>query len=137
MPKYYPVEIGVPLAASRSDLADFQWTNIGIGANFLLPDDDAHLLRVAFDRPCIVRLLDEMPLSTEDDIGPSEGLVSEHFVYKVEGSAFCRAQSEAWKGCFQNVRHYRFITGWTCMDVLSEALPSFTVIARAVVSRTT
>jgi hypothetical protein len=71
-----------------------------------------------------------MPLSTEDD-GPSEGLVPDHFAYRVEGSAFVDAQSEAWKLVNAPVAHYRFITGWACMDVLSSGQPSFTVIGRS------
>ncbi len=77
LPKYSPINIGVPLQASRSDLVSFEWSTNGITADFILPDDDAHLLRVSFDKQCIVRILDEMPLSTEDDTS-NEGLVSEH-----------------------------------------------------------
>ena len=130
MPKYHPIEVGVSLSASRSDLVGFQWINNVITASFVLPDDDAHLLQVVFDRPCIVRLLDEMPLSTEDEIEPNEGNISEHIAYNVYDSAFSRAQSESWKLMFQPASHYRFITGWTCMDVLSQAKPSFAVILR-------
>ena len=78
-----------------------------------------------------MRLLDEMPLSTEDDIGPNEGLISENFAYSVQGTAFLRAQSEAWKLTCKPATHYRFITGWTCLDVLSQVVPTFTMIARA------
>ena len=130
MPKYVPIDIGVPLQVSRSDLADFKWATDGITADFILPDDDAHLLRVSFDRPCIIRLLDEMPLSTEEDDTPNEGLVSEHFAYWLEGAAFARLQSAAWKEVSGPVNHYQFITGWTCMDVLSAATPSFAVVRR-------
>jgi hypothetical protein len=131
VPIYQPLDVGAPLKASLSDLVNFQWTNNGVSADFILPDDDAHLLRVAFDRECIVRLLDEMPLSTENDMGPVEGLISENFAYSVEGAAFSQAQSEAWKLTVKPATHYRFITGWTCLDVLSQAVPSFTVIARS------
>ena len=126
MPRYSPIEIPVPLAASRSDLVAFRWETGGIAADFLLPDDE-RAIRVTFNKPCIIRILDEMPLSTEND-GPSEGLVPDHFAYRVEGSAFVDAQSEAWKLVNAPVAHYRFITGWACMDVLSSGQPSFTVI---------
>ena len=62
MPKYKPLDPGVGLKASHSDLIAFQWQTNGICADFSIPDDEGHLLRVTFDRPCIVRLLDEMPL---------------------------------------------------------------------------
>jgi hypothetical protein len=130
MLRYRPIEIPVPLAASRSDLIAFRWETDGVAADFLLPDDGERAIRVTFNRPCIIRILDEMPLSTEDD-GPSEGLVSDHFAYRVEGSAFVGAQSEAWKVVNAPVTHYRFVTGWACMDVLSSGQPSFTVIERS------
>jgi len=130
MPKYQPISVPVPLEASASDLVDIRWSKDRLGADFIVPDDNARLLRVTFDRQCIVRLLDEMPLSTEQDDGPTEGLAAENFAYVVEGSAFARTQSETWKEVFPSAKHYRFITGWTCMDVLSSASPSFELINR-------
>jgi hypothetical protein len=130
MPRYSPIEIPVPLAASGSDLVAFRWETGGIAADFLLPDDDGRVIQVTFNKPCIIRILDEMPMSTESD-GQSEGLVPDHFAYRVEGSAFIDAQSEAWKLVNAPVAHYRFITGWACMDVLSSGHPSFAVIGRS------
>ncbi len=131
MPKYEPIDAGIPLKASASDLVAFRWKTDGITADFAVPGDNAHVLRVAFDRDCIVRLLDEMPLSTEDDDTPNEGLVSEHFAYRLEGARFAREQSPAWRHVFEPVKHYRFITGWACMDVLSSANPTFSVVDRS------
>ena len=93
MPRYSPIDTGVPLQASKSDLASLQWSTNSIAADFILPDDETRLLRVSFDRQCIIRILDEMPLSTEEDDTPNEGLVSEHFAYWLEGAAFARLQS--------------------------------------------
>jgi hypothetical protein len=108
----------------------FEWSTNGITADFILPDDDARLLRVSFDRQCIVRILDEMPLSTEENDTPNEGLVSEHFAYSLEGAAFARLQSSAWKEVSAPVTHYQFVTGWACMDVLTAATPAFAVVRR-------
>lgn len=131
MPKYKPLAPGVELKASHSHLIAFQWQTNGICADFSLPDDEGHLLRVTFDRPCIVRLLDEMPLSTEEDETPNEGLIAEHFAYRLEGARFARCQSEAWKEVSGPVAHYQFVTGWACMDVLSGGSPTFSIVARA------
>jgi len=120
----------VPLQASRSDLVSFEWSTNGITADFILPDDDAHLLRVSFDKQCIVRILDEMPLSTEENDAPNEELVSEHFAYWLEGAAFARLQSIVWKEVSAPVTHYQFVTGWACMDVLTSATPAFAVVRR-------
>jgi hypothetical protein len=73
MPRYSPINIGVPLRASQSDLASFKWSTNSITADFILPDDDAHLIRVSFDKQCIIRILDEMPLSTEENDTPMKG----------------------------------------------------------------
>jgi hypothetical protein len=125
MPKYIPLAYGYQVQASRSDLVDLSWRPVGIAADFVIPVDAALLLRVSFDRPCIVRLLDEMALGTEDDDDPAIGQVSEHFAYEVEGASFARTQSEAWKVAYGPVTHFRFVTGLTCMDVLSAARPVF------------
>ncbi len=130
MPRYEPLDAGVPIKTSGSDLVAFQWQTNGISAYFSVPDDDAHVLRVSFDRTCIVRLLDEMPLSTEEDETQNEGLVSEHFAYRLEGARFARTQSEAWKEVNGPVAHYRFVTGWACMDVLSGGAPAFSIVVR-------
>ena len=131
MPKYEPINPGVPLQASRSDLAHFAWSANGIAADFHIPDRAGCLLRVVFNKPCIIRLVDEMPLSTETDDSPNEGLVGEHFAYRLEGAAFARSQSSAWQLAAGPVSHFRFITGWACMDVLSAAQPSFSVVEPA------
>lgn len=130
MPKYRPINAGVPPQASRSALADLHWSTNGIVADFVLPDDDARLLRVSFDRQCIIRVLDEMPLSTEEDDTPNEGLVSGHFAYRLEGASFARLQSRAWKEVNGPVTHYQFVTGWACLDVLTAATPAFAVVLR-------
>ena len=71
-----------------------------------------------------------MPLSTEEDDTTNEGLVSEHFAYRLEGAAFARLQSGAWKEVNAPVTHYQFVTGWACLDVLTAATPVFAVVRR-------
>jgi len=58
-------------------------------------------------------------------------LVSEHFAYRIEDSLFWKSQSEAFKAAVKNLRHYRFVTGWTCLDVISEQEPNISVTKRA------
>ena len=105
MPTYEPIETGICLKASASDLLRFSWETNGVTADFILPDDNRRALRVSFDRPWIVRLLDEMPLSTEEDDTPNVGLVDENFAYRLEGARFARMQSEAWKEISGPVNH--------------------------------
>jgi hypothetical protein len=130
MPRYEPIDTGLSFKVSLSDLVAFSWATNGICADFAVPGDDQHLLRVKFDRSCIVRILDEMAISTESDDTESEGLIPEHFAYRIQEAAFFRMQSEAWKLSMKGPAHYRFITGWACLDVLSSAFPSFELIEK-------
>ena len=131
MPTYQAIDTGVPLIAVASDLLAFKWETNGLVADFILPHDNAHALRVSFDRPCIVRLSDEMAVSTEEQDTPNEGLVPNHFAYRLEGARFSQSQSETWKEVSGPVAHFQFMTGWACLDVLSGGLPSFSVVVRS------
>ncbi|MBE9607489.1 hypothetical protein IAI18_21680 [Acetobacteraceae bacterium H6797] len=124
MPIYHPIEIPLKFQCSVSDMHAIDWAPDGIAADFYIPSSSTEVLRVSFDRACIIRVLDEMALSTEEDSRSKRGLVSENFAYRVENSAFAAAQSDGWKDVFGPVFHWCFITGWTCFDVLSAASPS-------------
>jgi hypothetical protein len=115
---------------SLSDLITLVWEDQGISADFAIPGDVLRALTVRFDKTHIVRILDEMPLSTENVDTPSEGLIPEHFAYLVEDSRFWKSQSEAFRVVHGNARHYRFVTGWTCLDVISDEEPVITVTTR-------
>lgn len=130
MARYSPIEIVVPLEAGRSDLAFLQWSTNGVTLYFFLPDDEVHLLQVSFQRQCILRVLDELALSTEDTDTPNDGLVPNHLAYRVDDSSFARNQSSAWKEVNSPVTHYQLITGWTCVDVLTSESPMFGVVPR-------
>jgi len=127
LPKYFPIDAGVSFDCVQSDLLAISWKGQSLSADFVLPHTERRALRIRFNKPTIVRLLDEMPLSTEDDT-KNEGLVSRNFAYQVEGSNFADTQSSAWKIVNEPVHHYRFVTGGGCMDVLSKAEPSFEVV---------
>jgi hypothetical protein len=128
VPRYFPIDVGVKLDCAQSDLLAIDWKENRLSADFILPGVEGHALRVRFNRPTIVRLLDEMPLSTEQQPTKDEGRVPRHFAYRVEGSTFEETQSWAWKEVHKPVCHYQFVTGWGCMDVLSGVSPSFEVI---------
>ena len=97
-------------------------------ADFSIPGDDQRALRVEFEMVEMIRTLDEMPLSTEGENTANEGTVAEHFAYSVDGASFWNQQSETFKSVFTKVRHFRFITGWTCLDVISAGEPSLSVV---------
>lgn len=132
MPNLTPIPIPIEVRSSQSDIADF---NLREGrkvcVDFLIPADPERLLRLSLDGVEVVRLLDEMAMSTEIDT-PFVGIVPDNLAYEVTGSAFWAQQSEALRLTRPKLRHYRFVTGWTCLDVLTEATPSFAVIQKLV-----
>jgi hypothetical protein len=127
MLRYFPLDAGVTFETVRSDLIGFDWQNNC--ADFLIPGDEANVLRVSFTNNIIVRMLDEFALSTETEPATWEGLVPNHFAYRVDGDIFLEAQSKAWKHGTQ-VEHYRFITGSGCLDVVTSLPPDFAVIPK-------
>jgi hypothetical protein len=70
-----------------------------------------------------------MPLSTEEDIRADEGKISDHFAYRVEGAHFWETQSPTFKFTHEDVQHFRFITGSTCLDVLASSAPVFSIVS--------
>ena len=127
MPKYIPIELSHPIKAVASDLIQLRWEKYALAADFIIPGDNSVALRVQFARVEIVRLVDEMPISTEHKEIPNEGLIANHFAYVVQGASFWNQQSEAFKANLTTARRYRFITGWTCLDVITTREPRFAV----------
>lgn len=127
MVRYFPIANEPDFDCLYSDLAKLEWTVQGITADFVLADP-AQFFRVRCMRVEVVRVLDEMPLSTEEN--DKSGLVPHHFAYRVEGSLFWKSQS----GVLQDhprLQHYRFITGSTCLDVLAMEPPVFELVNAA------
>jgi hypothetical protein len=101
----------------------------GVVADFEVPGEQERAIRVSFEKALIFRVLDELLLSTENEDSKPEGLISEHFAYLVEDSAFFKAQSEAFRIIWPKARHYRFVTGSACFDVISDVPPSLEVVS--------
>lgn len=131
MPTFTPIEVVPSIRSSMSDLLECHWRDRSLIADFIIPGEETQVLQVRFGRVEIVRILDEMPLSTEEQATQNQGLVPDHFAYSVEGALFWQSQSWALKLSIPRMRHYCFITGWTCIDVLSQDEPAFHVIAKS------
>jgi hypothetical protein len=128
VPKYHPIEQPIAIEASLSDLINLVLKDRGLLADFVIPRDNKRVLRIQFERVEIIRTLDEMPLSTETEETPNEGLLANHFAYLVDGALFGNQQSEAFKAVFTKARHFRFITGWTCLDVIAAGEPKLSIV---------
>ncbi len=128
MPKYHPIEQPIAFKTSHSDLFNLVLKGGALVADFLIPGGERHALRVQFERVEITRTLDEMPLSTEAEDTPNDGLLAEHFAYLVDGALFWNQQSDAFRIVHAKARHFRFITGWTCLDVIAAGEPRLSVV---------
>ncbi len=120
MPKYVPIA-HPKFAWGHSNLIKLQWENGSLVADWFMPDNNENMLRVYFPEVEIIRLLDEMPISTEYEATPNEGLIPDNFAYLIEGATFWNYQSEALKVSMPRLKHYRFFTGWACLDVISNS----------------
>jgi hypothetical protein len=95
MPQYIPLEdVRVTLDADPIDVLKVEPDLNSLGADFIRGNDSERALRVTFDRGAIVRLLDDMPLSTEYHSLENEVIVPYHFAYKVLGHSFLLSQSQ-------------------------------------------
>jgi hypothetical protein len=126
MQSHFPIDAGVSFDCGQGDLLGFDWQNRS--ADFLIPDDQQHVLRVKFGSEVIVRMLDEMPLSIESDASTWQGMVPHHFAYRVQGAPFAENQPESWVQVFGPMNHFRFVTGWGCLDVLTQSEPEFALV---------
>jgi hypothetical protein len=130
MPKYLPIAVTPVFKAGYSNLMQFRWADCRLAADFAIPEDSQHVLRVQFERTEIVRIVEEMPISTEHEDTPNEGIVVQHLAYLVEGASFWNQQSQAFKDVYQKAKHYRFFTGFYCLDVIATDEPTFTVASK-------
>lgn len=124
--RYHPIESSLEWEKSPlTELRSFDW--ISGTAEWEIPGERPLILTVQFQGELIVRLLDEFALSTETDHEDCEGLVPNHFAYWVEGDAFHENQSSMWLEDNHPTKHYRFITGFGCVDVIAANPPSFSI----------
>ena len=91
------------------------------------------ILQVFFANDCIVRILDEMALSTESAPERWAGLVPHHFAYRVEDDPFVDQQSETWRAVHEPFDHYVFHTDDSCVNILSQNQPYFALVLNAAV----
>jgi len=122
---YFPLEMPMALESARSDLLSLAYRTDTFAADFSIPSDGSNVLRIRFGRQHIFRVLDEMPLSTEE---PTRiGIIPNHLAYRIENALFWHSQSAAFRAIWPNARHYRFVTGGTCLDVIADDLPTISV----------
>ena len=125
MPTYFPIESPIAFQCVHSDMRSLLWKDLGIVAEFDVLQSQC-ILRVLFERVHVIRILDEVLISTESE-PENEGLIPNHFAYCVQDSLFWNSQSEVLRAANPDAKHYRFITGGTCLDVIADRAPSLAV----------
>ena len=132
MPVYTPFICGISFETVMSCLCTIDWNGMRLTATFDMPNKPGQAIQIRFTNDTIVRMVSEFPFCTEED-GPVEGIVPGHFAYLVDGASFADTQSKRWKESEREtygaeVKHYRFLTGELCLDVLSAQPPEFCVV---------
>jgi len=125
MIRYHPIESGVKWDSSLAELRTFDWQS-GI-AEWDAPGEKPVIVAVQFRGQIIARILDDFALSTETNPENWEGLEKDHFAYWVEGDAFHENQSPTWLEVEGPTKHYRFLTGNGCLDVIAACPPAFSI----------
>lgn len=131
--RYIPIEVEPKVPCTGMDLYDLRHTSFNdcgdqLVAYYSLPTDNDDMIRISFAHVDIIRVLDEVYISTEENEVEIKGLVRHHFAYQVENSRFWLAQSEFYRFHKPNAVNYRFVTGSACLDVLTTVEPHFSVV---------
>lgn len=130
MPLYVALEIEPKFNASDLELARTLWTPQQSFLEYICAKTRGNL-RIAFQKVEIIRIIDDF--STLDlDSTPAKGMVPNHFGYIVTGAAFWNANADTIESGERLMSHYRFITGNSCVDIISSATPHYRVLAVAV-----
>ncbi|MEX2739902.1 hypothetical protein AB3480_00385 [Rhizobium mongolense] len=90
-------------------------------------DDRPLAVRVTIADVVVHRLIDGIELPKEE-LEPHSGLSRDHLAYSLTGSRFFEIFSPMING---HSAHYRFITGTSCLDVISKARPLIRTIGIA------
>lgn len=128
MALYVPVALEEPIKCSLSDIIRLSSDGRRVVAYFVVPHDDSKALKIVFENIYVMRMCDEHVLNLED-YPKSDGLVSEHFLYRMEGADFLLHQP-AVKESYEEACHFRCVTGSTCLDVIADEPPTVTLVPR-------
>ncbi len=124
--RYCPMEFDLRAGATSADIRRLVMELIS-GANVLTAyfsvAGQRDFLKVAFPHADIFRVIDDMHLPLEEDGDLIIGHVPNHFAYRVEGGPFWAQQREVLEAVSPGSTHYRFVTGGSCLDVISRHEP--------------
>jgi hypothetical protein len=121
MAKFIPINCGLPIRQDRSSLSKLELSEGSLSAIFWSPEIS---VKIMIRDVLGIRSLDEMIYSIYSENG-NEGITREGFAYAVEGSAVFPNITELSSYGWRNLGHYAFISLTTCLNVLSNQVPTF------------
>ena len=123
MPKYIPIDVGFNHDCSQSDIHEIIWTSKSFLIKFIIPGDDYNIFNALFNGETIIRIIDEEYISSEQDLGDSDGIIGGNILYRIKGSNFRASLPETFSIINEPIEHYRFVTGGGCADVACKEAP--------------
>lgn len=125
--RYFPIdfEVRAPATALGLQRLEYLEDRSNFLAAYFCGSGPLSLLKVVFAHAIMFRVIDDFhhPIETYDFT--HDGHIPNHFAYRVEGSPFWAAQKETLSTVFPGISHYLFVTGGSCLDVLSVEEPVF------------
>lgn len=123
LPRYIPLEVKPIASALDWDLARVLWAPVNLYAEFLLAPKNLRL-RINFPKVTVYRVIDDLEM-LDSEYDANVGIEYRHFGYQVEGAAFWRDNINHIKRVGSPQAHYRYITGNSCVDVISVYEPHY------------
>jgi len=121
MPKYIPLQTGLNVDASKMSLAGTRQKGFAFFADYA--DSEAgSIIRVSFQKTFIFKVAVSVDTPYEEKT-PIEGLVKNHFGYMMWHSFFWEIHKESIESADEKLRHYRFVTPESCLDIIASTDP--------------
>ena len=123
MPSYTPIQ--VPVAAEIPDVS-LLVSGWKAGTFFVDLEVGKQTVRASFRDPFSSRILTNVRIERLE-AGEHQGLRRRYFAYSVLGADFWY---EHFNAMIDPVRHFRFVAGVNCVDVLSKETPVILVVSK-------
>lgn len=125
---YHPIFFDLRDNAASADIHRLEMHHEqAVGVNrltaYISVAGQTEFVRIAFSHVELFRVIDDMHLPLEEADSLTMGHISNHFAYRIEGSPFWAPQREAFEAVLPGSTHYRFVTGGSCLDVISRDQP--------------
>jgi hypothetical protein len=130
---YHPIAFDLRIEATSAEIHRLEMScNAEDGANrlttYISVAGQSGFVRITFPHVDIFRVIDDVQLPLEESDRLRVGHVTNHFAYLIEGSPFWAAQREVFEAVLPGSAHHRFVTGGSCLDVISREQPEISCV---------